>query len=82
MGHYQRDLVLGPGVAPRGPGLSRTACCSRPRGRRPTSLERTASHLKWGRYLSFDAQGRYAIETVEGRRLAFETTGGRLAEAC
>ncbi len=26
--------------------------------------------------------GHYAIETVEGRRLAFEATGGRLAEAC
>jgi hypothetical protein len=46
-----------------------------------SNLERSVSHLVWGYYLGFDAQGHYAIETVEGRRLAFDVTTGRLVEA-
>ena len=37
----------------------------------PSNLQRTASHLGWGRYPGFEAAGQYATETVEGRRLAF-----------
>lgn len=44
-----------------------------------SSLERTISHLNWGNYLGFDAAGHYVIQTVEGRRLAFDVTTGRLA---
>ena len=31
--------------------------------------------------MGVDAPGRYAIETVEGRHLAFEVTTGRLVAA-
>ena len=43
-----------------------------------SNLQRSVSHLNWGHYLGFDAVGRYAIETVEGRRLAFGVTTGRV----
>jgi hypothetical protein len=33
------------------------------------------------RYPRFDEAGHYAIETVEGRRLAFDVTSGGLMEA-
>ena len=44
-----------------------------------SSLERTLSHLNWGYYIGLDDAGRYVIETVEGRRLAFDVITGRLA---
>ena len=43
-----------------------------------SNLQRSVSHLNWGSYLGFDEAGHYAIETVEGRRLAFDATSGRL----
>ncbi len=46
-----------------------------------SNLQRSVSHLNWGYYLGFDEAGRYAIETVEGRRLAFDATTGRLVAA-
>ncbi len=44
--------------------------------RRRSQQRRIVSHLNWGSYLGFDEAGRYAIETVEGRRLAFDVTTG------
>jgi len=41
------------------------------------SLERTVSHYYWGRYLGLDEKGRYVVETVEGRKLAFDVTTGK-----
>ncbi len=46
-----------------------------------SNLQRSVSHLNWGYYLGFDEAGHYAIETVEGRRLAFEVTSGRMVAA-
>ena len=34
------------------------------------------SHDNWGHYLGFDQAGRYVIETVEGRRIAFDVRTG------
>ncbi len=45
------------------------------------NLQRSVSHLIWGRYPRFDEASHYAIETVEGRHLAFDVTGGGLMEA-
>jgi hypothetical protein len=45
------------------------------------SLERTLSHYQWGHYLGFDDEGRYVIETVEGRRIAFDGATGEPAPA-
>ena len=45
------------------------------------NLQRSVSHLIWGRYPRFDEAGHYAIETVEGRRLAFDVTSGRMVVA-
>ncbi len=47
----------------------------------PSNLQRSVSHLNWGHYLGFDEAGHYAIETVEGRRLSFDATSGRLVAA-
>ncbi len=47
----------------------------------PSNLQRSVSHLNWGSYLGFDEAGRYAIVTVEGRRLAFDVTIGGLVAA-
>ncbi len=41
-----------------------------------SNLQRSVSHLNWGSYLGFEVAGHYAIETVEGRRLAFDVTTG------
>ena len=43
------------------------------------TLHRTASHYHWGEYLGLDKDGRYVVQTVEGRRLAFDVTTGKLA---
>ncbi len=45
------------------------------------NLQRSVSHLNWGSYLDFDEAGHYAIATVEGRRLAFDVTTGRMVAA-
>lgn len=42
-----------------------------------SSLKRTASHYLWGSYLGLDEQGHYVVETVEGRKLAFDVTTGK-----
>ena len=42
-------------------------------------LRRTVSHLHWGSSTGFDAEGHFCVETVEGRRLKFDTVTGRLA---
>jgi hypothetical protein len=44
------------------------------------ALERTVSHYNWGYYLGFDQAGRYVIETVEGRRIAFDAATGVMVE--
>jgi hypothetical protein len=44
------------------------------------ALGRTVSHYNWGHYLGFDEAGRYVIETVEGRRIAFDVTTGRAVD--
>jgi hypothetical protein len=44
------------------------------------ALERTVSHYNWGHYLGFDQAGRYVIETVDGRRIAFDATTGDVVE--
>jgi hypothetical protein len=44
-----------------------------------SALQRTVSHYRWGEYLGLDKDGRYSAQTVEGRRLAFDVTTGRLA---
>ncbi len=46
-----------------------------------SNRQRSVSHLNWGSDLGFDEAGHYAIETVEGRRLAFDATTGRLVAA-
>ncbi len=43
-----------------------------------SNLQRSVSHLDWGSYLGFEVAGHYAIETVEGRRLSYDVTTGRL----
>lgn len=40
-------------------------------------LKRTASHYLWGHYLGLDEKGRYLVETVEGKKLAFDVTKGK-----
>ena len=50
-------------------------------GRRRSRQRRIVSHLNWGSDLGFDAAGHYAIETVAGRRLAFDVTTGGLVAA-
>jgi hypothetical protein len=45
------------------------------------ALERTVSHYNWGHYLGFDEAGRYVIETVEGRRIAFDARTGAMVES-
>ncbi|MHB1038146.1 MAG: hypothetical protein ACYC35_27670 [Pirellulales bacterium] len=42
-----------------------------------SSLKRTVSHYLWGNYLGLDDKGRYVVETVEGRKLAFDVTTGK-----
>jgi hypothetical protein len=45
-----------------------------------TKLARTASHKRWGDVRGFDATGaRFLVDTVDGRKLAFDTTTGALA---
>ena len=46
-----------------------------------STLQRSVSHLNGGNYLGFDEAGPYAIETVEGRHLAFDVTSGRMVAA-
>ncbi len=46
-----------------------------------SNLRRSVSYLNWGYYPGFDKAGHYAIETVEGRRLAFDATSGRMVAA-
>jgi hypothetical protein len=41
-----------------------------------SKLERTASHYNWGSYKGLDLAGRFVIETVEGRKLAFDVATG------
>ena len=42
-------------------------------------LKKTASHYLWGSYLGLDPQGRYVVETVDNRKVAFDVRTGRLA---
>lgn len=42
-----------------------------------SSLKRTVSHYLWGNYLGLDDKGRYVVETVEGRKLAFDVATGK-----
>lgn len=42
-----------------------------------SSLKRTASHYLWGSYLGIDEDGRFRVETVEGKKLYFDTTTGK-----
>lgn len=44
-------------------------------------LQPTVTGLAWGSYVGFDARGRYVVETVERRRLAFDVTTGRIVAA-
>lgn len=39
-------------------------------------LKRTVSHYHWGSYLGFDKEGHYVVETVDGRKLAFDVNTG------
>jgi hypothetical protein len=41
-------------------------------------LARTVSHLYWGGPAGFDADGRFCVETVEKRRLKYDSATGRL----
>ena len=41
-----------------------------------SKLERTVSHYRWGSYIGLDKKGRYVVETVEGKKLAFDVTTG------
>ncbi|MEE8507185.1 MAG: hypothetical protein V3S40_13315 [Kiloniellales bacterium] len=43
-------------------------------------LQPTVSQLYWGHYVGFNETGRYVIETVEGRRLAFDVATGQLVD--
>lgn len=43
-------------------------------------LHRTISHLRWGNSIGFDADGRFCVETAEGRLLKFDPATGRLAK--
>jgi len=43
-----------------------------------SALPRTVSHYRWGDFLGLDKDGRYVVQTVEGRRLAFDVTTGKL----
>jgi len=45
---------------------------------RKSSLRRTASHYHWGQYLGIDEDGRFRVETVEGRKLWFDVQNGKL----
>jgi hypothetical protein len=44
-----------------------------------SKLQRTVSHYRWGNYVGLDKDGRFVVQTVEGRRLAFDVTTGKLA---
>ncbi len=43
-------------------------------------LRPTASHLYWGHYGGLDERGRFFVDTVDGRRLAFDVMTGRRVE--
>lgn len=45
-----------------------------------SSLQRTVSHYLWGHYVGFDEEGRYVIETVEGRSIAIDVTTGEVVK--
>jgi hypothetical protein len=41
-----------------------------------SSLRRTVSHYAWGNFEGLDPEGRYVVETVEGRRIRFDVAKG------
>ena len=46
-----------------------------------SNLKHTGEHYRWGRYLGFDpfeAKDIFVVETLEGRKLAFDVTNGRI----
>jgi len=43
----------------------------------PSSMKRTASHYLWGNCLGMDARGHFVVETVEGKKIAFDPTTGQ-----
>ncbi|MDJ0836838.1 MAG: hypothetical protein QNK37_09995 [Acidobacteriota bacterium] len=40
-------------------------------------LKRTVSHYEWGSLVGFDSQGRFRVETVEGRTMLFDPATGK-----
>lgn len=46
----------------------------------PAGLRRTASHYLWGNYLGIDEDGRFRVETLDGKRHYFDTTTGKLVK--
>jgi hypothetical protein len=44
---------------------------------RRSSLKRTASHYRWGRFRGLDEDGNYVVETVERRTLVSDVATGR-----
>ena len=46
----------------------------------PGNLRRTPEHYLWGTYGGLDAKGRFVVDTVEKRRLAFDVTTGKLVK--
>ncbi|WP_193367388.1 hypothetical protein [Pelagibius marinus] len=45
-----------------------------------SNLGITGSHRLWGRTLGFDEQGRFVVQTVEDRALAFDPKSGLLVD--
>ena len=41
-------------------------------------MEPSVSHYSWGDFIGFVSLNRFAVETVEGRRLVFDATTGKL----
>lgn len=43
-----------------------------------SKLQRTISHVYWGHYLGFDADGYFVVELVDGRTMRFDVTTGEV----
>jgi len=41
-----------------------------------SKLRRTASHYYWGNYWGWNETGHYVVETLEGRKIAFDVKTG------
>ena len=46
-----------------------------------SNLTRTASHYSWGHTVGFDSEGRFLVQTVEDRALAFDPKSGILVDS-